>query len=57
MLTLIVPILINFLLESDELQKSSKYQVSLHQQSFQWLNIVGPKYPQVKKRLKLLNIF
>lgn len=47
MLTLLVPILINYLLEADELQRSTKYQSSLHQQSFQWLNKIGPKYPQV----------
>lgn len=47
MLTLLVPILINYLLEGDELQQATKYQASLHQQSFQWLNKIGPKYPQV----------
>ena len=47
MLTLLVPILINFLLEGDTLQQGTKYQISLHQQSFQWLNKIGPKYPQV----------
>lgn len=47
MLTLLVPILINYLLEGDQLQHASKYQLSLHQQSFQWLNKIGPKYPQV----------
>lgn len=47
MLTLLVPILINYLLEGDELQRATKYQASLHQQSFQWLNKIGPKYPQV----------
>ena len=47
MLTLLVPILINYLLEGDQLQHASKYQLNLHQQSFQWLNKIGPKYPQV----------
>lgn len=47
MLTLLVPILINYLLEGDQLQNASKYQITLHQQSFQWLNKIGPKYPQV----------
>jgi len=47
MLTLLVPILINYLLEGDELQRATKYQASLHLQSFQWLNKIGPKYPQV----------
>lgn len=48
MLTLLVPILINFLLEEDKLQHGSRWQISLHQQSFQWLNKIGPKYPQVR---------
>lgn len=48
MLTLLVPILINYLLEGDQLQNASKYQLNLHQQSFQWLNKIGPKYPQVR---------
>ncbi|XP_043481712.1 HEAT repeat-containing protein 5B isoform X3 [Leptopilina heterotoma] len=51
MLTLLVPILINFLLEGDKLQHGTKYQISLHQQSFQWLNKIGPKYPQEFKTL------
>ncbi|KMQ92675.1 heat repeat-containing protein 5b [Lasius niger] len=51
MLTLLVPILINYLLEGDELQRATKYQASLHQQSFQWLNKIGPKYPQEFKTL------
>lgn len=49
MLTLLVPILINYLLEGEELQRATKYQTSLHQQSFQWLNKIGPKYPQVNR--------
>ncbi|XP_015601934.1 HEAT repeat-containing protein 5B isoform X2 [Cephus cinctus] len=51
MLTLLVPILINYLLEGDKLQHGTKYQISLHQQSFQWLNKIGPKYPQEFKTL------
>ncbi|KAK2577979.1 hypothetical protein KPH14_008413 [Odynerus spinipes] len=51
MLTLLVPILINYLLEGDQLQNASKYQITLHQQSFQWLNKIGPKYPQEFKTL------
>lgn len=51
MLTLLVPILINFLLEGDKLQHGTKYQINLHQQSFQWLNKIGPKYPQEFKTL------
>ncbi|XP_034187118.1 HEAT repeat-containing protein 5B isoform X2 [Osmia lignaria lignaria] len=51
MLTLLVPILINYLLEGEQLQHATKYQLSLHQQSFQWLNKIGPKYPQEFKTL------
>ncbi|XP_014207871.1 HEAT repeat-containing protein 5B [Copidosoma floridanum] len=50
-LTLLVPVLINYLLEGDELQKGTKHQISLHQHSFQWLNKIGPKYPQEFKTL------
>lgn len=52
MLTLLVPILINYLVEGEELQRATKYQASLHQQSFQWLNKIGPKYPQVSYCVK-----
>lgn len=48
MLTLLVPVLINYLLDGEQLQNGTKYQISLHQHSFQWLNKIGPKYPQVK---------
>ncbi|XP_034942648.1 HEAT repeat-containing protein 5B isoform X2 [Chelonus insularis] len=51
MLTLLVPILINYLLEEDKLQRGTRWQISLHQQSFQWLNKIGPKYPQEFKTL------
>ncbi|XP_046742187.1 HEAT repeat-containing protein 5B isoform X2 [Diprion similis] len=51
MLTLLVPILINYLLEGDALHHGSKFQITLHQQSFQWLNKIGPKYPQEFKTL------
>ncbi|XP_046614986.1 HEAT repeat-containing protein 5B isoform X2 [Neodiprion virginianus] len=51
MLTLLVPILINYLLEGDALRHGSKFQITLHQQSFQWLNKIGPKYPQEFKTL------
>ncbi|XP_011297784.1 HEAT repeat-containing protein 5B isoform X2 [Fopius arisanus] len=51
MLTLLVPILINYLLDENKLQRGSKYQVTLHQQSFQWLSKIGPKYPQEFKTL------
>ncbi|KAJ8688360.1 hypothetical protein QAD02_024155 [Eretmocerus hayati] len=51
MLTLLVPVLINYLLEGEQLSQSTKYQVYLHQHSFQWLNKIGPKYPQEFKIL------
>ncbi|XP_043289102.1 HEAT repeat-containing protein 5B isoform X2 [Venturia canescens] len=51
MLTLLVPILINYLLEGEQLQYATRFQTSLHQQSFQWLNKIGPKYPQEFKTL------
>ncbi|KAK0176436.1 hypothetical protein PV328_000569 [Microctonus aethiopoides] len=51
MLTLLVPILINYLLEEDKLQRGTRWQINLHQQSFQWLNKIGPKYPQEFKTL------
>lgn len=47
MLTLLVPILISFLLEANQLRTSSKFCIQLHEQSLQWLMKVGPKYPQV----------
>lgn len=47
MLTLLVPILISFLLETNQLRTSSKFCIQLHEQSLQWLMKVGPKYPQV----------
>lgn len=47
MLTLLVPILISFLLEGNQLRTSPKFTVQLHEQSLQWLMKIGPKYPQV----------
>lgn len=52
MLTLLVPILINYLLEDEQLQYATRFQTSLHQQSFQWLNKIGPKYPQVTNKIQ-----
>ncbi|XP_062554350.1 HEAT repeat-containing protein 5B isoform X3 [Armigeres subalbatus] len=46
MLTLLVPILINYLLEPDQLRARSKQCLQLHEQSLQWLMKIGPKYPQ-----------
>lgn len=51
MLTLLVPILINYLLEPHLLKSSSKYRIQLHEQSLQWLMKIGPKYPQEFKSL------
>lgn len=49
MLSLLVPILISFLIESSQLntKTKSKYQFQLHEQSLQWLMKIGPKYPEV----------
>lgn len=46
MLTLLVPILINYLLEPDQFRAKPKQCVQLHEQSLQWLMKIGPKYPQ-----------
>ncbi len=51
MLTLLVPILINYLLEPHSLKISTKYRVQLHDQSLKWLMKIGPKYPQEFKSL------
>lgn len=50
-MTLLVPILINYLLEPHLLKTSSKYRIQLHEQSLQWLMKIGPKYPQEFKSL------
>ncbi|XP_031626262.1 HEAT repeat-containing protein 5B isoform X2 [Contarinia nasturtii] len=51
LLTLLVPILIEYLLEPHLLKTSSKYPCQLHDQSLQWLMRIGPKYPQEFKML------
>ncbi|XP_037954233.1 HEAT repeat-containing protein 5B isoform X3 [Teleopsis dalmanni] len=51
MLTLLVPVLINFLAEPSKLRTLPKYQRQLHEQSLQWLMKIGPKYPQEFKTL------
>lgn len=51
MLTLLVPILISYLLESHQLKSSSKLCHQLHDQALQWLMKIGPKYPQEFKTL------
>lgn len=51
MLNILVPILINFLLDITQLDNKSKkkYLIQLHEQALQWLMKIGPKYPQVCK--------
>lgn len=51
MLTLLVPILINYLLEPHLLKTSTTFRIQLHDQSLQWLMKIGPKYPQEFKSL------
>lgn len=47
MLSLLVPVLINFLLEGPALKDASKPCQTLHERSLQWLMKIGPQYPQV----------
>lgn len=51
MLTLLVPILINYLLEAHLLKTSTKFRTQLHEHSLKWLMKIGPKYPQEFKSL------
>ncbi|TMW51951.1 hypothetical protein DOY81_002941 [Sarcophaga bullata] len=51
MLTLLVPVLINYLAEPSKLRNLPKYQRQLHEQALQWLMKIGPKYPQEFKSL------
>nr|XP_022914802.1 HEAT repeat-containing protein 5B isoform X2 [Onthophagus taurus] len=51
MLMLLIPILINFLLEGQALRSASKHSKMLHESSLQWLMKIGPKYPQEFKKL------
>ncbi|XP_052870184.1 HEAT repeat-containing protein 5B isoform X2 [Anopheles cruzii] len=59
MLTLLVPILINYLDDQDKLQSvqqqqqrtKSKYVAALNDHAIQWLMKIGPKYPQEFKTL------
>lgn len=46
MLGLLVPILINYLVDTNLLPSSSKYIRSLHDYALQHLIKIGPKYPQ-----------
>lgn len=51
MLTILVPLLISYLIESNEWKTSTKYSQQLHENSLQWLKKIGPKYPQEFKGL------
>lgn len=51
LLTLLVPILISYLIDSHQMKNSTKYSRQLHDQSLQWLMRIGPKYPQEFKAL------
>ncbi|XP_034252934.1 HEAT repeat-containing protein 5B isoform X2 [Thrips palmi] len=51
MLSLLVPVLINFLLEGPALKDASKPCQTLHERSLQWLMKIGPQYPQEFKCL------
>lgn len=51
MLTLLVPILISYLLESTAIKTQNKFTIQLHEHSIQWLMKIGPKYPQEFKTL------
>ena len=47
MLTLLVPILVNCLLESPALREANNFNRVLHDQCLQKLMKIGPQYPQV----------
>ena len=47
MLTLLVPILVNCLLEGPALKEANNLARVLHEQSLQKLMKIGPQYPQV----------
>ncbi|XP_049821749.1 HEAT repeat-containing protein 5B isoform X2 [Aethina tumida] len=51
MLSLLVPILVNYLLIDQALRSANKYAVQLHEISLQTLMKIGPKYPQEFKKL------
>lgn len=51
MLTLLVPILINYLIEGEAIGTATKLNLALHDASLQWLRKIGPKYPQEFKTL------
>lgn len=47
MLCLLVPIIIAYLRDVDELRSCNTYSKALHDFSLQWLMKIGPKYQQV----------
>ncbi|XP_031336319.1 HEAT repeat-containing protein 5B-like [Photinus pyralis] len=51
MLALLVPVLINYLLDATALRSADKYAITLHEVSLQWLMKIGPKYPLEFKKL------
>lgn len=53
MLSLLVPILVDCLLEGSSLKQANKYCKVLHEQSLQWLTKIGPQYPQVRQFFKV----
>lgn len=56
MLALIVPVLVNFLLEPLELVGASSHRKLLHDVSLQKLMRIGPQYPQVSNIQNMLII-
>lgn len=46
MLKLLVPVLVNCLLEGLELKEANKYARSLHEHCLQYLMVIGPQYPE-----------
>jgi len=55
MLTLLVPILVNCLLEGPALKEANNFNRVLHDQCLQKLMKIGPQYPQVW--LSILKVF
>lgn len=55
MLTLLVPILITYLLDTSSLKTAKRQAVQLHENSLNWLKKIGPKYPEVSTKEKGLN--
>lgn len=51
MLTLLVPVLINYLIDGESMGSATKLTLTLHDASLQWLRKIGPKYPQEFKQL------